>query len=57
MFTQMFDDKDEIIINGMSSKLSMGHGIIIPAHKLNCIMKSERFKMISKVVKSRYEEM
>ena len=57
MFTQMFDDKDEIIINVKSSILSMGHGILILAHNLNCIMKSERFKMISKEVKSRYEEM
>ena len=57
MFTKMFDNKDEIIINGKSSVLSMGHGIIIPAHKLNCIMTSKRFKMISKEVKSRYEEM
>lgn len=56
-FIQIIDGKAEIIIDGDSKLLETGDSIIIPAHSPNSIKANDRFKMISTVIKSGYEEM
>lgn len=55
-FIQIIDGKAEIIIDNQSSVLETGEAIIIPAHSRNTIKANVRFKMISTVIKSGYEE-
>ncbi len=55
-FIQIIDGRAEIIIEGVSNILSTGQSIIIPAHANNVIKATDRFKMISTVIKSGYEE-
>jgi len=55
-FIQVIDGKAEVLINGESNILSAGESIIIPAHSQNIIKANERFKIISTVIKSGYDE-
>jgi len=55
-FVQVIDGKAEIAINDQVHDLDMGESIIIPAHSRNIIKANVRFKMISTVIKSGYEE-
>jgi quercetin dioxygenase-like cupin family protein len=55
-FIQVIDGKAEIVINEQSHILDTGHSIIIPAHARNIIRANVRFKMISTIIKSGYEE-
>ncbi|MEX2351348.1 MAG: cupin domain-containing protein [Balneolaceae bacterium] len=55
-FIQIIDGKAEIIIDGDSRLLGTGQSIIIPAHSRNSIKANNRFKMISTVIKSGYED-
>lgn len=55
-FIQIIDGKAEVIIDGSSKLLETGQSIIIPAHSRNSIKANNRFKMISTVIKSGYEE-
>ncbi len=55
-FIQIIDGKAEIIIEGESHLLETGDSIIIPAHSPNSIKANNRFKMISTVIKSGYED-
>jgi quercetin dioxygenase-like cupin family protein len=55
-FIQIIDGKAEIVIDGISKLLSTGSSIIIPAHCRNSIKANNRFKMISTVIKSGYDE-
>lgn len=55
-FIQVIEGKAEIIIDSMTHNLATGESIIIPAHVYNMIKANERFKMISTVIKSGYEE-
>ncbi|CAN5269730.1 cupin domain-containing protein [soil metagenome] len=55
-FIQVIDGKAEVVINEVSSQLNTGQSIIIPAHSRNIIKANERFKIISTVIKSGYEE-
>jgi quercetin dioxygenase-like cupin family protein len=54
-FIQVIDGRAEIVINDNSNILETGSSIIIPAHARNTIAATERFKMISTVIKSGYE--
>jgi len=56
-FAQIIDGKAEIIIDGKSNILATGESIIIPAHTPNLVRANERFKMISTIIKSGYEQM
>ena len=56
-FIQVIDGKAEVAINDVSHQLDTGQSIIIPAHSRNIIKANVRFKMISTVIKSGYEEM
>ena len=55
-FIQIIDGKAEIIIDDNSNQLYTGQSIIIPAHSRNSIKATDRFKMISTVIKSGYED-
>ena len=55
-FTQVIDGKAEIVINGESHLLDTGQSIIIPAHSTHIIKANKRFKIISTVIKSGYDE-
>ena len=55
-FIQIIEGKAEVVIDDISNTLNAGQGIIIPAHTANIVNANERFKMISTVIKSGYEE-
>ncbi len=55
-FIQIIDGKAEILIDGVSNMLEIGQSIIIPAHSRNTIKANVRFKMISTIIKSGYED-
>jgi quercetin dioxygenase-like cupin family protein len=53
---QVIEGEAEIIIDDQSHLLETGHIIIIPAHSTNTILAKERFKMLSTIIKSGYED-
>jgi quercetin dioxygenase-like cupin family protein len=53
---QVIDGQAEILIGGKSHLIETGQSIIMPAHSHNVIKANVRFKMISTVIKSGYEE-
>ena len=55
-FIQIIEGKAEVIVDEVASTLHTGQGIIIPAHTAHMVNANERFKMISTVIKSGYEE-
>jgi quercetin dioxygenase-like cupin family protein len=55
-FIQVIDGKAEVVIDDRSHMLDTGQAIIIPAHSRNVIKSNVRFKIISTVIKSGYEE-
>lgn len=55
-YIQIIDGAAEVIINKKKYKLTLGEGIIIPAHSTHCFNATEQFKMISTVIKSGYED-
>jgi small nuclear ribonucleoprotein (snRNP)-like protein len=55
-FLQIIDGNAEIIIDDKSNLLEIGQSIIIPAHSSNTIKANVRFKMISTIIKSGYED-
>jgi len=55
-FIQVIDGEAEVVINKSKFMLKVGDGIVIPAHSPHCINANEKFKMISTVIKSGYEE-
>jgi quercetin dioxygenase-like cupin family protein len=55
-FIQIIDGNAEIIIDDTSNLLTNGQSIIIPANSSNTVKANVRFKMISTIIKSGYEE-
>ena len=55
-YAQVIDGHAVIVIDGKSSKLETGEGIIIPAHKSSHIRPDGRFKLLLTVIKSGYED-
>ena len=55
-FVQVIDGKAEVVIDDQSHLLDKEHSIIIPAHSKKIFKANGRFKMISTVIKSGYEE-
>lgn len=55
-FIQIIEGNAEVTIDSESNILKTGEGIIIPAHTSNNVKANERFKMISTIIKSGYEE-
>lgn len=55
-YIQIIDGAADIEIDRKVHKLILGNGIIIPANRSHCFYASEKFKMISTVIKSGYED-
>jgi quercetin dioxygenase-like cupin family protein len=55
-FIQIIDGSAEVTIDKKIHNLTLGTGIIIPAHAQHCFNANEQFKMISTVIKSGYED-
>ncbi len=55
-FIQVIDGHAEILIDGVTNMLKAGQSIIIPAHVRNTINAKVRFKMLSTIIKSGYED-
>ena len=55
-FVQIIDGSAELTIDKKIHNLTLGTGIIIPAHAPHCFNANEQFKMISTVIKSGYED-
>lgn len=55
-FKQVIDGKAEIIIDDKSFLLETGEAIITPAHSRSILKANNRFKIISTIIKSGYEE-
>jgi len=55
-YIQIIDGTAEIIINEKIHKLTLGQGIIIPAHATHRFNANVQFKMISTTIKSGYED-
>ena len=55
-FVQIIDGTAELTINKQVHNLKLGNGIIIPAHSQHCFNAKEKFKIISTVIKSGYED-
>jgi quercetin dioxygenase-like cupin family protein len=55
-FIQIIDGKAEIIIDGKPNMLNTGQSMIIPAHSRSSMKANVRFKMLSTIIKSGYEE-
>ncbi len=55
-FIQVIEGDVEVVIDDKSNILQTGQAIIIPAHTSNMIKGNDRFKMISTIIKSGYEE-
>ncbi len=54
-FIQIIDGSANIIINDKLHVVSLGEGIVIPAHASHHVKSDQRFKMIMTVIKSGYE--
>lgn len=55
-FIQIIEGTAEILIDETSHNLETGASIIIPAHARNTINANERFKMLSTIIKSGYDD-
>lgn len=55
-YIQIIDGTAEITINEKIHKLTLGQGIIIPAHARHHFNANVQFKMISTIIKSGYED-
>lgn len=55
-FIQMIDGNAEILINGKSTLIDSGYAFIIPAHSRNSMKANHRFKILSTIIKSGYED-
>jgi quercetin dioxygenase-like cupin family protein len=55
-YIQIIDGTAELFINNKKFRLSLGEGIIIPAHAKHNFNANEQFKMISTIIKSGYED-
>jgi quercetin dioxygenase-like cupin family protein len=55
-FIQIIDGIAQVEIGDKKYKLSLGEGIIIPAHSPHCFNATKQFKMVSTIIKSGYED-
>jgi quercetin dioxygenase-like cupin family protein len=53
---QVIDGVAEVIIDEQSTQVATGQVMIIPAHSTNKVKANERFKMLSTIIKSGYED-
>jgi quercetin dioxygenase-like cupin family protein len=55
-FIQLLDGRVDVIIDGECNSLEIGQSIIVPARARNTIKANVRFKMLSTIIKSGYED-
>ena len=55
-YVQIIDGSAIIVISGKANTLTIGQGILIPAHQPSHIKPNGRFKLILTVIKSGYED-
>ena len=55
-YIQIIDGAAELTMDKKKYQLNLGEGIIIPAHSKQSFNAEKRFKMISTVIKSGYED-
>ncbi|MCB2222171.1 MAG: cupin domain-containing protein [Bacteroidetes bacterium] len=55
-FIQIIDGEAEVVIDNKLNLLKTGEGIIIPAHISHAVKATERFKMISTIIKSGFDQ-
>ena len=55
-FIQIIEGKAQVVIDDESNLVELGQCIIIPAHSSNAIKANVKFKMLSVVIKSGYED-
>lgn len=55
-YIQVIEGKADVVIDEKSNQLQTGQGIVIPAHALHAIKADGRFKIVSTVIKSGYNE-
>ena len=55
-FIQIIDGTAEVVIDEIKFSLTLGEGIVVPAHARHCINAAKQFKMIATVIKSGYED-
>ena len=55
-YVQVIDGNAIIVIDGASTKLEIGQGILIPAHASSHVEPNGRFKLLLTVIKSGYED-
>lgn len=55
VYIQVIDGAAEVMIDKNKFLLTLGQGIIIPAHSKHSFMANEQFKIISTIIKSGYE--
>lgn len=55
-YVQIIDGSADVFIKDVKYKLTLGEGIIIPAHSMHSFSADEQFKMISTIIKSGYED-
>lgn len=56
-YVQIIHGVASVTIDKKEHSLKLGYGIVIPAHSHHCFNANEKFKMISTIIKSGYEEM
>lgn len=56
-YIQIIDGVADITIDKNTHHLKLGSGIVIPAHTIHRFNANKRFKMISTIIKSGYENM
>ncbi|MDZ4752065.1 MAG: cupin domain-containing protein, partial [Flavobacteriales bacterium] len=56
IYVQIIDGSAEVFINDVKIMLQLGEGVVIPAHSKHSFNATEKFKMLTTVIKSGYED-
>jgi mannose-6-phosphate isomerase-like protein (cupin superfamily) len=54
-YVQIIDGSAKIVVDGVTSSLTTGEGILVPAHRPSRIEPNGRFKLLLTVIKSGYK--
>jgi len=54
VYLQIIEGKAEVMINGISTLLKTGQGVVMPVNESNCIVPNGGFKMLVSVLKLGY---
>lgn len=56
IYVQVIDGNAEVAIGNEMIKLTLGHGIVIPANTSHCFYAKEQFKMITTMINNNVKE-